>query len=538
MVVYSASVVSKKRILLSRQFVEMTRGDVENYLNTFMKRIEHYNLSNEYTYMENGNIRYVYQILDDIYMVLMTPLSSNIIEDLDTLRLFCQVLYDSCSCPPPLTEELIISNCFDIIFAFDEVISFGYKESVTLNQIKTYLEMESQEEKLHKIIRQNKENEERERRKQIASKLDKERSYDISLATSSNNNLVRSSLSGIAAFAESVGVSKLVQSVGINPNKIGFGSNMNNIDNMNVLSNIPISTSITSSTTNTLCTNSKVGVNAPSKGMFIGKKKPTMELIQEKDDKKVIEEKQYDLTSSLPLSISENIIDDDNALIEERCEAILAIDGSLLSKVDIQGTFQIKLEKEEFPEYTFHEEDERFQYKVHPNLSKEKYQRDGLLRLREDLKSALPKNILIPLVKWRSSGHNAVGTFELPIAISCWPVETADGFTNVTLEIESNRLTENIAIIIPISSIISYNISNGIFDSSQTNSKNSVIWNIESLSPGNNAILEFITEQRQFVPIKINAFIPTYSYCNLSLVRDHMKVRPYRKTLLNLTLNQ
>jgi len=41
---------------------------------------------------------------------------------------------------------------FDLLFAFDEVISLGHKENVTVSQIKQNTEMESHEEKLHKMI--------------------------------------------------------------------------------------------------------------------------------------------------------------------------------------------------------------------------------------------------------------------------------------------------------------------------------------------------------------------------------------------------
>merc|ERR1712203_242076 len=65
-----------------------------------------------------------------------------------------------------------IKNALDIVFAFDEVISFGHRESVTLSQIKSYTEMDSHEEKLSQMIQQSKENEARE----AAKKKEKEMS--------------------------------------------------------------------------------------------------------------------------------------------------------------------------------------------------------------------------------------------------------------------------------------------------------------------------------------------------------------------------
>ena len=39
---------------------------------------------------------------------------------------------------------------FDLFLAFDDVISHGYRESVTMSQIEQYLEMDSADEKMHK----------------------------------------------------------------------------------------------------------------------------------------------------------------------------------------------------------------------------------------------------------------------------------------------------------------------------------------------------------------------------------------------------
>jgi hypothetical protein len=93
-------------------------------------------------------------------------------EDLDTLRLLTQVIPDACK---GHDEEKIKENAFELIFAFDEVISIGYKESVTLEQIKTFTEMDSHEEKLQKIILESKFNEAREAARRKASDIDKQK---------------------------------------------------------------------------------------------------------------------------------------------------------------------------------------------------------------------------------------------------------------------------------------------------------------------------------------------------------------------------
>lgn len=55
-----------------------------------------------------------------------------------------------------LDEDSVGRAAFDLLFAFDEVISLGYKENVTVAQVKQNTEMESHEEKLHKMIIQSK----------------------------------------------------------------------------------------------------------------------------------------------------------------------------------------------------------------------------------------------------------------------------------------------------------------------------------------------------------------------------------------------
>jgi hypothetical protein len=76
---------------------------------------------------------------------------------------------------PALDEEGICKMAFELIFAFDEVISLGHKENVTLGQVKQYVEMESHEERLHKLVIESKINDTKDLMKRKASEIDKNR---------------------------------------------------------------------------------------------------------------------------------------------------------------------------------------------------------------------------------------------------------------------------------------------------------------------------------------------------------------------------
>lgn len=82
-------------------------------------------------------------------MVLITNQQSNILQDIDSLHLFAQVVTNTCK---SLDEREILRNAFELISAFDELVTLGYRENLTISQIKTFLEMESHEERIQEII--------------------------------------------------------------------------------------------------------------------------------------------------------------------------------------------------------------------------------------------------------------------------------------------------------------------------------------------------------------------------------------------------
>uniref|UniRef100_A0A7S4NFN2 Coatomer subunit delta n=1 Tax=Odontella aurita TaxID=265563 RepID=A0A7S4NFN2_9STRA len=153
MVVLSASICSGQgKALVSRQFVEMNRMRVEGLFAAFPKLVGH---AKQHTFVETDTVRYVYQPLENnLYLLLITTKTSNIVEDLGTLRLLAKVVPDVAG---SVAEAAINDHAFELIFSFDEVLTAGgYKEEATLSSIRTNLLMDSHEEKMHIMLMESK----------------------------------------------------------------------------------------------------------------------------------------------------------------------------------------------------------------------------------------------------------------------------------------------------------------------------------------------------------------------------------------------
>merc|ERR1712115_461243 len=115
--------------------------------------------------------------------------NSNILEDLETLRLFSRVIPEYCR---TIDEQEVANHSFDLIFAFDEIVALGYRESVNLAQIRSFTEMDSHEEKVQNAIRESQEKEAKQEMLKRAQELQKQRKQQkraggVNLASLSSN---------------------------------------------------------------------------------------------------------------------------------------------------------------------------------------------------------------------------------------------------------------------------------------------------------------------------------------------------------------
>ena len=124
----------------------MSRTRIESLLASFPKLIP---TNTQHTSVETAEVRYVYQPLEELYILLITNKASNILQDIDTLHLFARVVSDMCR---SADEREISKSAFELLGAFDEIVSMGYREQVNLMQVRGFLEMESHEEKIQEII--------------------------------------------------------------------------------------------------------------------------------------------------------------------------------------------------------------------------------------------------------------------------------------------------------------------------------------------------------------------------------------------------
>nr|XP_010940311.1 coatomer subunit delta-2 [Elaeis guineensis]XP_029116081.1 coatomer subunit delta-2 [Elaeis guineensis] len=425
MVVLAASIVTKSgKALVSRQFVDMSRIRIEGLLAAFPKLV---GTGKQHTYVETENVRYVYQPIEALYLLLVTNKQSNILEDLETLRLLSKLVPEY---SPSLDEEGICKMAFELIFAFDEAISLGHKENVTVAQVKQYCEMESHEERLHKLVMQSKINETKDVMKRRASEIDKSK--------------IEKNRGDRGGFMSSMSGPRKLDSgfsdMSISSSGTGFGSG----------SGFGLSTDVDSFSSKPKGRPS-ASATAPPKGlgMKLGKMQRTNQFLEslKAEGEVILEDVQPSaVQSKAPLPPTDPI----TLTIEERLNVMIKRDGGV-SNFDVQGTLSLQILNQEdgFIQFQIENQDiPGLSFKTHPNINKELFNSQHIIGLKDPNRPFPTGQNDVGLMKWRIQGMDEAS---LPLTVNCWPsVSGNETFVNIEYEASEMFDLRNVVISIPL----------------------------------------------------------------------------------------
>ncbi|KAI8065943.1 coatomer subunit delta [Gongronella butleri] len=399
MVVLAASIVTKSgKVVISRQFREFQRSRIEGLLASFPKLT---GTGQQHTTVETEHVRYVYQPLEDLFMVLITNRQSNILQDIESLHLFARVVTDTCrSCD----ERDILNNAFDLLFAFDEIISEGYRENVNLSQVKNNIDMESHEEKIQEIIARNKEREAKEELKRRAKQFDLQRKEASKRGQGfMQGNFSSNSMGGRFSPSLEPAASTIVNAGSYNSNA-GRASTP------------------------------PAGGASKARGMKLGRKPKTADLFEA--IKTEVEEPipRPIAGTRQPAAPSQAHHENVHVSIEERVSMLANVDGGL-EQLDVKGVLTLKIADASMGRIRLQLEaidDPAIQFKTHPNVDKNVFKNEKAVQMR-DTARAFPANQNLEVVRWKFASQDETA---VPLSINCWPSPADNGTCDVNIEYE------------------------------------------------------------------------------------------------------
>jgi hypothetical protein len=505
MVLLAAAICTKAgKALVSRQFVEMTRARIEGLLASFPKLIG--SGSKQHTFIETDSVRYVYQPMEKLYMLLITTKASNILEDLETLRLFSRVIPEYCK---TIDEKEINEHCFELLFAFDEIVALGYRENVNLAQIRTFTDMESHEEKVYKAMRETQEKEAKQKMLERAEEIRRQKIADKQMGRSGGSGL------GGGGGGSSQHSSGFGSSNYNNNNSSNHSSEPSAFDtNLSSLSNPPPSFSQSNKVSGS------AGGGGASKAMKLGTNKDILPAFIEQQARTV-------MPSSVPSNVTTTAEKKIQAnqekvhiKIEEKISLTCGKDGGV-QNLEVLGVLSVRVADEDDGKIKIalaNNDTRNLMLQTNPNVDKNLFKNNSVIGLRDPSKS-FPVGQDVGVLKWRFQTQEES---EIPLTINCWPSETKNG-CDVSIEYELQKLNlelNNVVIIIPIPSNVAAPIIKQCDGEYQYEKyKNCLLWRSTTIDNTNaTGSFEFSVagHPSDFFPINVS-FVSPKSYCDIQL---------------------
>lgn len=434
MVVLAASVCTHGgKLIISRQFRELTKERVTALLSNFPTLLSD-STQSQHTAVEDEYVRYMYQPLEEFYVVLITNKHSNILQDIDTLHLFAQSIT---SILRTVDEKEIYENCFELLSAFDEIICLGYKENLTSSQVINFLEMDSHEERIQEIIERNKELE--------AAEASKKKAVELQF----KEMMKKSNMQGIDQYSQPV------QSY--NPIPVS-----NDRDDYTTYAEEP------SSSLPLQNQNRRGGMQLGKKSIALGdsqpllvstpapqRRVPSQQPQQSQYQQQQYQQQQHQQQSSKPQIDNNGIL----LTINEKYSAQISREGTITS-AEVKGDLQIRINDPSMAHAQVkltlqNDNDITTQYKTHPNVDKKLFNSSSIIGLKDPTKPFPSNDQNLGVLRWRStkkSFDDEGSSGLLPIVLTTWVNNNNDGTIGLTFEyeVDTSKNVDEVFIVIPI----------------------------------------------------------------------------------------
>eukprot|EP00037_Helgoeca_nana_P009141 m.80339 g.80339 ORF g.80339 m.80339 type:complete len:539 (+) comp19372_c0_seq1:247-1863(+) len=493
MVLLSASICTKTgKALVGRNFMEVSRSRIEGLLAAFPKLID---TEGQHTFVETDTVRYVYQPMENLYMVLITTKNSNILEDLETLRLFARVVPDCC---PEMSAEQVTESAFELIFAFDEIVGLGYREDVNIQQIRTYIEMESHDENIAKMVKKSKEAEQREYAKRVAKDLSLQKRQRERMGLGSGMGGMGSNSGGMGSGGGGGGMG------GMGSGSMGGRSGGGDGGGFGA----PVETAASSAPAPSRGRAKRGGLKLGNKGKkdnaFADKLLAEGQSVMGADQA-VAQDNASALSANRTSAASEVPKEPFHVRVTEEICVDANKDGGLESMV-VSGFIYVHVSDPAYIGAVItieFSDDKKIPFQPHPNVDKKRFNASREIALKGNKTYKLNDDLCVVRYRYTTSEAD-----EIPFTINCWPNINRDGTCNVNVEyelVDASLTLEDVVISIPVPDApVVDTVEQGDYHFDRREAM--LTWNIPSVAEDSaTASMEFSTKRAD----SVDDFFPT-----------------------------